>query len=106
MSSGGMVMPAIIVGSLMGGAFALTLSALGFVDPANSAGYVVVGALSVLAAMTNAPIGCAIFALVLFGVPFAVPALIGTMVAWQIAKFETIYEGEIPKEERYAQEKR
>ena len=44
--------------------------------------------------------------LVLFGVPFAVPALIGTMVAWQISKFETIYEGEIPKDERYAQEKK
>lgn len=91
-ASGGMVMPAMIVGSLMGGAFALTLASIGFVEPSNSGGYVVVGALSVLAAMTNAPIGCAIFALVIFGVPFAVPALIGTMVAYQIAKFETIYE--------------
>jgi len=90
-ASGGMVMPAIIVGALMGGAFALLLTHFGFVEPDNTGGYIVVGALAVLAAMTNAPIGCAIFALVLFGVPFAVPALIGTMIAWQISKFETIY---------------
>jgi len=101
-ASGGMVMPAIIVGALLGGAFALTLTYLGFIGPENTAGYVVVGALSVLAAMTNAPIGCAIFALVIFGVPFAVPALIGTMIAWQISKFETIYEGEVSKE-RFSQ---
>ena len=105
-ASGGMVMPAIIVGSLMGGAFGLTLAALGFVEPSNTGGYVVVGGLAVLAAMTNAPIGCAIFALVIFGVPFAVPALIGTMVAWQISKFETIYEGAIPGEERYSRDKK
>ncbi len=105
-ASGGMVMPAIIVGSLFGSVFALILAGLGFISPDNTAGYVVVGGLSVLAAMTNAPIGCAIFALVIFGVPFAVPALIGTMIAWQISKFETIYEGEIPKGERYAQAKR
>jgi len=91
-ASGGMVMPAMIVGSLMGGAFGLTLAHFGFVEPGNIGGYVGVGALSVLAAMTNAPIGCAIFTLVLFGYPFAVPALIGTMVAYQVAKFETIYE--------------
>ncbi len=101
-ASGGMIMPAMIVGSLLGSAVALVLAHFGFIEPGNTAGFVVVGALSVLAAMTNAPIGCAIFALVIFGVPFAVPALIGTMIAWQISKFETIYEGEVSKE-KYSQ---
>lgn len=103
-ASGGMVMPAMIVGSLLGSVFGLILTYFGVISPDNMGGYVVVGALSVLAAMTNAPIGCAIFALVIFGVPFAVPALIGTMVAWQISKFETVYEGEVPKE-RFSQPK-
>jgi CIC family chloride channel protein len=105
-ASGGMIMPAIIVGSLLGGVFGLTLASFGFIEPSNTGGYVVVGAVSVLAALTNAPIGCAIFALVIFGVPFAVPALIGTMVAWQVSKFETIYGGGAGNGEKSAQERK
>ena len=93
-ASGGMVMPALIVGGLLGAAFGLGICELGLLEDKNIGAFVVVGAVSVLAAMANAPIGCAIFGLELMGVPFAVPSLIGAIISYQISKFETIYDVE------------
>ena len=91
-ASGGMVMPSIIIGAGFGGAFALTCVYLGILSPSYVAAYVAVGGVSVLAAVTNAPLACAIFSLELFGIGFLGPAMMATMIAYATTEFETIYE--------------
>ena len=85
-------MPSIIIGAGFGGAFALTCVYLGILSPSYVAAYVAVGGVSVLAAVTNAPLACAIFSLELFGIGFLGPAMMATMIAYATTEFETIYE--------------
>lgn len=88
--SAGFTGPAALVG-LLGGAFIALI--LGY--EASSPGYstlVVAGFSGMLAAAMNTPLAAAILAAELFGGGYGVAGALAAMIAFQIARFRTIYE--------------
>ena len=86
--SAGLTGPSILIGALAG-------SAVAAVAPAGDRNYhalVAVGVAGMLAANVNVPLAAAVIVVEKFGLMSSFPAIVGSFVAFQIARTKTIYE--------------
>ncbi|MCD6287701.1 MAG: chloride channel protein, partial [Candidatus Hydrogenedentes bacterium] len=86
-ANAGLTTPLLVVGGLMGGAF-VHMAGL---DGVAAQSLAVCGAAAMLAAVLNVPIAAAIICIELFGAAAAVPAALGSVIGFAVAKTEVVY---------------
>jgi H+/Cl- antiporter ClcA len=93
--SAGFTGPAALAG-LAGGALVATVIGI----PPGSAGYVVLlsaGFSGMIASTMNTPLASAILAVELFGTGYGLPGALSAMIAFQVARYSTIYDVALAK---------
>jgi len=88
-NSGGLTGPTIVIGAAGG---VLVAGLLGAVDPAIRSAACAAGIAAALAAVLNVPIAACVIVTEIFGISYAVPALIGSVIAYKTAKPVFLYE--------------
>jgi len=86
--SGGLTGPSVLIGALLGSIVACMVG----VADANYEAYVAAGVAGMLAANVNVPIAATVIVVESFGINFSLPAVIGSAIAFQIARSKTIYQ--------------
>lgn len=87
--SGGVTFPMIVAGALMG---AVGSKVFHITDPGQQMALSVTGICSLMGAVLNVPIAAIIFSIEVFHTQFALPAIIGAVVGFQIARPHVVFE--------------
>jgi CIC family chloride channel protein len=87
-NAAGLTLPVLIVGAAAGNIVASLLHAS---DPAHHIAFVATGMAGMLAAVLNVPIAAMIILMEMFGTSYAVPAVLGSIIAFSIARSEVVY---------------
>jgi len=87
-SPAGVTLPVLMVGAAAGNIVASLLHAS---DPAHHIAFVATGMAGMLAAVLNVPIAAMIILMEMFGTSYAVPAVLGSIIAFSIARSEVVY---------------
>ncbi len=82
---GGLLFPSIVIGALSGLIFS-TFFGL------NSIPFIILGIATGLSSVANVPLGSAVLSTEMFGMDFAVPIIIGTVIGYYMTKLEYIFE--------------
>jgi CIC family chloride channel protein len=95
-SPGGITLPVLMVGAMAGNIVAsLLLPASAYSTASGASGhiaYVVTGMAGLLAAVLNVPIAAIVIVMEVFGTSYAMPAALGSIIAFNIARSEVVYQ--------------